>query len=309
MASGSGASLSRQPSSPPQDEEEDEEDIIYSCAPEVASTLDAAKLKTIVNRYQIPKELNPHLPKVGKWCCSPSFGLGVYTSYLLAGLRFPLNSFCRDLFQRLGIGPNQLNPTGWRMIVAMQVLWREALEGNRPITMDEFLYGYKPSEIKKSASFYQFSSRGSYYSLIKGRSSSDRFWKQEFFIISGNWTGDPADVGSPSFPPFTSLLGRLRPEGMFSFHFSFHFSIFQSSNSLSDAAVVRPRLDKVYLDRIDVVRAFPERNFHNLVTLSRLAAWGLGPVPTTENLGHEETTRRSKYHPLHFISISFFFFN
>ena len=81
MASGSGASSSRQPSSP-QDEEEDEEDIIYSCALEVASTLDATKLKTIVDRYQIPKELNPRLPKAGEWCCSPSSGLGVYTSYL-----------------------------------------------------------------------------------------------------------------------------------------------------------------------------------------------------------------------------------
>ena len=139
MASEAGASSSRQPSSPPQDEEEDEEDVIYSCASEVASTLDAAKLKTLVDRYRIPKELNPRLPKAGEWCCSPSSGLGVYTSYLLAGLRFPLNSFCRDLFQRLGIGPNQLNPNGWRTIVAMQVLWLEALEGNCPITVDEFL--------------------------------------------------------------------------------------------------------------------------------------------------------------------------
>ena len=174
----SGASSSRQPSSSPQDEEEDEEDVIYSCAPDVASTLDATKLETIVDRYQIPKELNPRLPKAGEWCCSPSSGLGVYTSYLLAGLRFPPNSFCRDLFQRLGIGPNQLNSNGWRTIVAMQVLWREALEGNCPITVDEFLYCYKPSEIKKSAGFYQFSSKGFYYSLIKGRSSFDRFWKK-----------------------------------------------------------------------------------------------------------------------------------
>ena len=192
-----------------------------------------------------------------------------------------------------------------------KVLWREALEGNRPITVDEFLYCYKPSEIKKSAGFYQFSSRGSYYSLIKGRSSSDRFWKQEFFIISGKWAGDPAVVGSPSFPPFTSPLGRLRPEGMCSFHFIsfllFYFSIFRSSNSPGYAAIVRPRLDKFYQDRIDVVRAFPDRTFHFLVTLSRLAAWGLGPVPTAENLGHEETTRRRKY-GLHFVSISFFFF-
>ena len=234
MASGFGANSSKQPPSPPQNEEKGEEDVIYSCAPEVASTLDTAKLKTLVDRYQIPREFNPRLPEVGEWCCSPSYGLGVYASYLLAGLRFPLNSFCRDLFHRLGIGPNQLNSNGWRTIVVMQVLWREALEGNRPITVDEFLYCYKPSEIKKSVGFYQFSSRGSYYSLIKGRSSSNRLWKKEFFIISGNWAGDPADVGIPLFPPFTSPIGHLRPEGMFSFHFilcSYMFSIFLSSNS------------------------------------------------------------------------------
>ena len=56
-----------------------------------------------------------------------------------------------------------------------------------------------------------------------------------------------------------------------------------------------------------MVRTFPVRTFHGLVTLNRLAAWGLGPVPTAENLGHEETTRRSKYHPLYFISISSLF--
>ena len=158
MASRSRASLSRQPFSPPQDEEKEEENIIYSCAPEISSILDVAKLKTLVDRYQIPKELKPRLPMEGEWCCSPSSGLGVYTSYLLAGLRFPLNSFCRGLLHRLGIGSNQLNPNGWRTIVAMQVLWREALERDCPIIVDEFLYYYKPSEIKKPAGFYQFSS-------------------------------------------------------------------------------------------------------------------------------------------------------
>ena len=69
--------------------------MIYSCAPKVASTLDELKLKTLVDRYQIPKEFKPRLPNEGEWCCSPSSGLGIYTSYLLAGLRFPLNSFCR----------------------------------------------------------------------------------------------------------------------------------------------------------------------------------------------------------------------
>ena len=89
--------------------------------------------------------------------------------------------------------------------------------------MDKFLYCYKPSEIKKSVGFYQFSSRGPHFSLIKGRSSSDRLWKTEFFIISGDWAGDPVDVNSASFPPFTSPLGHLRPKGIY---FSLLFFIF-----------------------------------------------------------------------------------
>ena len=112
------------------------------------------KLPTLVGRYHIPLEFKPRLPESGEWCYSPSSSFGVYASYLLAGLRFPLNSFYRDLLHSLGIGPNQLNPNGWRMIVAMQVLWHKVFEGNCPITVDEFLFSYKLSEIKKSVGFY-----------------------------------------------------------------------------------------------------------------------------------------------------------
>ena len=125
----------------------------------------------------------------GEWCCSPSSGLGVSTSYLLTGLRFPLNSFCRGLLHRLGIRPNQLNPNGWRTVVAMQVLWHEALEGDCLITVDEFLYCYKPSEIKKSAGFYQFSSRGFYYSLIKVVARPTGFGNKNFLLFLENGLG------------------------------------------------------------------------------------------------------------------------
>lgn len=83
-----------------------DENIIYSCALEVAFILDMNKLTTLVGRYQISLEFRPHLPESGEWCYSPLSGFGVYASYLLAGLRFPLNPFCRDLFHRLGIAPN-----------------------------------------------------------------------------------------------------------------------------------------------------------------------------------------------------------
>ena len=113
----------------------------------------------------------------------------------------------------------------------MQVLWHETLEGNCPITVDEFLYCYKPLKIKKSAGFYQISSRGPHFSLIKGHSSSDRLWKTKFFIISGDWAGDPIDVNSAHFLPFTSPLGRLCPEGMYFFHFFFNHFTYSSNPS------------------------------------------------------------------------------
>ena len=66
-------------------------------------------------------------------------------------------------------------------------------------------------------------------------------------------------MGNAPFLPFTSPLGRLRLEGMSSFHFIsfpflFYFSNFQSSNFFfffTNAVVAHPHLDKVYLDRID----------------------------------------------------------
>ena len=83
-------------------------------------------------------------------------------------------------------------------------------------------------------------------------------------------------MGNPPFQPFTSPLGHLHPKGMFSFHFisvllTFFLSFNRLTLSLGDVAIARPRLDKFYLDWIDVVRSFPGRTFHDLVTLSRLA--------------------------------------
>jgi len=77
------------------------------------------------------------------------------------GLRSPINAFVRKILHRRGIGINQLYLNAWRLIISMQVLWREAFDGNHPLTVDEFLYCYKPSEINQSSRFYQFFTRGS----------------------------------------------------------------------------------------------------------------------------------------------------
>ena len=192
---------------------DEEEVIVYSCAVDIPSKTDEQRLKNLREWYQIPDEFNPRLPVRGEWCCNPYFGIGVYEPYLLGGLRFPLNDFTRELLVKLGLGVCQFNPNAWRLITSMQILWREVFGGDRPLTVDEFLYCYKPSEIHQSPGFYQFTARGRDCRLVKSLASSDRKWKTEFFFVSGFWAGNPMDVGRDTFGRYAEDLGNLRPEG------------------------------------------------------------------------------------------------
>ena len=56
----------------------------------------------------------------------------------------------------------------------------------------------------------------------------------------------------------------------------------------------RPHLDRFHIERIQKARLYTDRTFHSLVSLQRLATWGLGPIPSAEALAHEITTRRRK---------------
>ena len=193
---------------------QDEVEVVYSCAIGVASKTDDRRLGLLRKWYQIPDELNPRLAVHGEWCCQSRFGIGIYEAYLLGGLRLPLNSFARELLTRLGLGICQFNPNAWRLVIFMQVLWREVFEGDCPLTVDEFLYCYKPFEINQSLGFYQFTARGRDYRLIKSLVTSDRNWKMEFFFVSSFWVRRSIEVDRVLFPPYTGELGNLRPESM-----------------------------------------------------------------------------------------------
>ena len=147
--------------------QDEDEEVVYSCTIGIDSKTDDRKIELLKTWYQIPDELNPRLAVRGEWCCQPRFGIGIYEAYLLGGLKLPLNSFARELLTRLDLGVCQFNPNAWRLVVSMQVLWREVFEGYLPLAVDEFLYCYKPSEINQSLGFYQFTARRKDYRLIK----------------------------------------------------------------------------------------------------------------------------------------------
>ena len=143
------------------------------------------------------------------------------------GLRFPLNAFARELLVKLGLGVCQFNPNAWRLVISMQILWREVFGGNRPLTVNKFLYCYKPFEISQSDGFYQFTTRGNDCRLIKSLTSFDRKWKTEYIFVSGFWVGNPVDVGRDPFAPYSRDLRNLRPEGTsLPFLPSLHFFIY-----------------------------------------------------------------------------------
>ena len=83
------------------------------------------------------------------------------------------------------------------------------------------------------------------------------------------------------------LLFVLLPFTIFIYLFFFLFFFFF-------LAVKRPSLSKFNLDRVQQACSFADRTFHSLVTIRRLASWGLGPEPTKEALAHKLTTRRRK---------------
>ena len=56
-------------------------------------------------------------------------------------------------------------------------------EGDRPLTVDEFLFYYKPLEINQSLGFYQSTTRGKDYRLITSLVMADKNWKMEFFFV------------------------------------------------------------------------------------------------------------------------------
>ena len=163
----------------------DEVETIYSCAIGVPSKTSEQRLNNHRTWYQILDKLNPRLAVHGEWCCYPHFGIGVYEAYFLGGLRLPLNAFARELLVRLGLAVCQFKPNAWKLIISMQILWRGVFGRDRPLTMDEFLFCYKPSKINQSLGFYQFTAKGTNYKLIKSLVSSDRNWKTEFFFVSG----------------------------------------------------------------------------------------------------------------------------
>ncbi len=97
-----------------------------------------------------------------------------YEADFNAGLRFPLQLFMRELLKRLRLSPGQLTPNAWWTVISYMVLWRVSSKGADSITVNEFLYCYKPCQIAVSLGCWNMNNRKKGIKLVTGFPTSNR---------------------------------------------------------------------------------------------------------------------------------------
>ena len=177
------------------------------------STIKEKHFNTLRANYQIPDNIPICLPYKSEKCYYEGVeGVEVYEQMLKAGLRFPLNSFHRELLKYLGLSVNQVSPNAWRVFIAMEVLYGATSNSARRLTVREFLHCYRPDEIDKSMGMYSFLPRSLLLKVIFETLDSNRDWKSRYFFLEGDeWMCRPRDT---EHMPVDITWGILPPSSM-----------------------------------------------------------------------------------------------
>jgi hypothetical protein len=173
----------------------------------------------IRRRYQIPDDVVLRIPDSDERACCPKYvgDVAFYEADLKAGLRFPMQPFVRELLDFLGLAPGQVNPNGWRTIIACMVMWRVCSNGSEDLSVDEFLFCYEPSQIALSRGFWTFKNRDANSRVVQGLPTSDRIWKDKYFFVCGdNWERLPQE-DPRDFVGVRRSWGTPSPSGVFPF--------------------------------------------------------------------------------------------
>ena len=95
-------------------------------------------------------------------------------------------------------------------------------------------------------------------------------------------------------------LENFRPEGMLMVIILLFIMLVPISSYLINfffffLGARQPQLSRFYVERVQKARLYTDRTFHFLVSLQRLATWGLGLESSTEAIAHKFTIRRRKF--------------
>ena len=155
-----------------------------------------AKLRS---EFQIPHNVLTRIAKIDEKCYSldDEKGDGLYEAFFISGLRLPLDELTRKLLKRLHIAISQLAPNSWRAFIGAKIVWGIMSEGQETLSLDEFLYYYKPIRVPKAKGMYYFKCRKSEHYLVTKIPSSNRDWKENFFFgLRSNWVCSSNEVAT-----------------------------------------------------------------------------------------------------------------
>ena len=109
-------------------------------------------------RYQIPDHIPIRLPEENETCYSGRItDVGMYDAMFAAGLSV-----------------TQIAPNAWRTFIGAEILWGRLSGGNRQLTLDEFIYCYRPHHIASSKGTYHFNARDKNLRLVSDMPDSNR---------------------------------------------------------------------------------------------------------------------------------------
>uniref|UniRef100_A0A2N9F2G8 Uncharacterized protein n=1 Tax=Fagus sylvatica TaxID=28930 RepID=A0A2N9F2G8_FAGSY len=121
------------------------------------------------------------IPNPNERVCSSKYDdVAFYEVDFNADLRFPLQPFMKELLDCLRLSPGQLAPNAWRTAISCMVLWRICSKGADSLTVDEFLYCYKPYQIAVSPGFWTLNNHQKGMKLVTGLLTSNREWKDDY---------------------------------------------------------------------------------------------------------------------------------
>ena len=110
------------------------------------------------DRYQILDHIPIRLPGKFKKCyLGKTIDVGMYDAMFATGLRLPLTTLHRQLANFLGLSVSQIASNALRIFIRAEILWGGLSGGNHQLSLDEFIYCYRPQHIILSQGIYHFS--------------------------------------------------------------------------------------------------------------------------------------------------------
>uniref|UniRef100_A0A2N9HZ47 Uncharacterized protein n=1 Tax=Fagus sylvatica TaxID=28930 RepID=A0A2N9HZ47_FAGSY len=198
------------------------------------SIVDEEGLKKIRDRYQILDDVILRIPNLDERACSSKYDdVAFYETDFIASLRFPLQPFMRELLDCLRLSPAD------------------------SLTVDEYLYCYKPCQIAVLPGFWTLNNRKKGMKLMTGLLTSNREWKDDYVFVCGeSWEGLPWEEKDDSI-----------------------VMVHRAWGTPPTFALKCPKLNQEGLNR--VLRVLHHRDYHytNFIQPEVLALYSFGPEP------------------------------